>query len=343
MQKVAIIGDGLMGEEIFFYLTNFNFNLTWCCKENRINLKQEKFNNYIDKLKRRELITEEKYNELTKNIKITDNLTELKDAEIIIESITEDLTKKSSLIKDIIKISPSTSLIATNSSSIKTEYLMPEWEKVDNLIGLHFFYPVKLKDFVEVNVQSTCSKKTIDQIISFSNKIKKKPLLLTGDNRFMLNKILLNIQIEALNIKENLKLTYRELDLIIKNNLLGVGIFEQIDIIGIDTLYNSILNYTEDIKDKNSYNSLITKLKEKIDKNNLGKKTGFGFYDWNNKNNEIENSINQNIELEIKERLTSVIIKNFNYYQKKLEIDASFLKDIVSDYLNLNPKISAML
>lgn len=341
MKHIGIIGDGLMGEELFYFLlqellSHDKIKLTWCCKSEKVNLKKDNFKKYLEKIKKRNLFLSNQIEHIQKNVIITDNFKNITDCCLIIEAINENLEKKRCLIKQLKPFLKKNTIIATNSSSIKAELLTDDKKILNKIIGLHFFYPVKLKDYVEVNIHKMNSKITINKVLEFCTKINKKVLLLKGNNRFLLNKILLKVQNHAFNLIEKFAFSYNLLDTILKEDLFYVGIFEQIDLIGIDTLYYSIKNYLHEENDIESYKSLLLTLEKMLNENKLGKKNKIGFYNYNEKEakEDLDKNISEELKIKIKTSILKLIKENLVTYSK---ISENF-KEILLDFINLQDK-----
>lgn len=282
LKNIGVIGEGKMGTDIFYYLNDFDFHLTWVCShlcdKNEL---LKKFNKKMNRLFKSNIIDKEKYNSKLKNTIISDNINELSNCDIIIEAIFENIDKKLELFTNLDKILNDNCICATNSSSIIPSKLFINKYRNNKIIGLHFFYPVKYKNIVELIITRHTHNSTINSIKNFLNKINIHSINLSEGNAFLLNKILLDFQALTYNIYKEEKLSVKDIDEIIKNNIFPIGVFEFFDSIGNDIMLTSIKNYVKNYKNKNFYVPLIKKLEELVDQNKLGIKTNNGFYDYN--------------------------------------------------------------
>ena len=85
-------------------------------------------------------------------------------------------------------------VIASNTSSIPPDKLYAGIVNEENCLGLHFFFPVAMKDIVEVNVARNTSKKTVLFVTDFLKQIGKFNLVLSKKEHFIINRIFLKMQ-----------------------------------------------------------------------------------------------------------------------------------------------------
>ncbi|MCK9422855.1 MAG: 3-hydroxyacyl-CoA dehydrogenase family protein [Bacteroidales bacterium] len=280
IQKTGIIGEGKMGSGIFNYLLDFDLELTWICsKEADIGKIQKQFGKRINRSLEVGIIDENKYRSLQKTI-ISREISDLYQCDLIIEAIPEDIGLKRSLFEQLHPVINPGCIFASNSSSINPSILSTPDLRQDKFIGLHFFYPVALKNIVEFTVTAQTSSTTRSLIHSFLDKIQRFYLTLNERNSFILNKLFLDVQLEAILIVNEGHCSYQQMDEIIKKHMFPFGVFDFMDSVGIDTMLVSIGNYITGYPNKSYYEPLVSKLQELVREGKLGMKTGEGFYKY---------------------------------------------------------------
>lgn len=307
IKNIGVIGEGKMGTDIFYYLNDFDFQLIWIYKEK--NIKDElikKFNKKLNRLLNSNIIDQEKYNFKLNNTIISDDINHLSNCDFIIEAIFEDIDKKRKLFNELDKILKTNCILATNSSSLIPSKLLINKNRIDKIIGLHFFYPIKYKNIVEFITTKHTQENIINLVKDLLTKINISHLLLDEENAFPLNKIFLDFQALAYNIYQEGILTFNEIDELVKENIFPIGVFEFFDSVGNEIMLASIKNYIENYNNKDFYMPLINKLEELVKQNKLGIKTNHGFYDYSN--NEKERKI-QNDNKNINQYKTAIINK----------------------------------
>ncbi|MCM1133701.1 MAG: 3-hydroxyacyl-CoA dehydrogenase family protein [Ruminococcus flavefaciens] len=153
MNKIGIVGYGKMGKEIFhfYYPQCKNTSFVVFCRhgkeQHRADLERE-----LQKMLRRKRITEEIFEFQRENLRFTDNLSDFSDCDMVIESVAEDIDVKKSIFTALEKIVTPGCLLLTNTSSLSIERIFGDISARERCFGLHFFYPLKLTSFVELNL-----------------------------------------------------------------------------------------------------------------------------------------------------------------------------------------------
>ena len=254
-----------MGTDIFNYLLEFGFILKLVCSRSSVpeNI-HSKIKKKLDRQLKNGLISAEKFEEKLGDIEISGDLQTLKNSDLIIECITEDLDLKSKLLVEMDEIANDSCIFASNTSSFIPSLLMKNIKRTDRFCDIHFFYPVKLKDAVEViypDKTDDADKQTVEK---FLYMIEKRPVIQSEAEPFLINRILLEIQATAFNILENSDKTPVKIDEIIKNGISEAGAFELMDKVGIKTVYTAIKGYVRDYDNRELYLPLIECLEKMI-------------------------------------------------------------------------------
>lgn len=279
--NIGIVGCGKMGTNIFQYLCDFPFRLVLIGNSDEVIEKLKKnFQRKMDRSFKHGLIHQDQYDFRISNTVFSCSLSEIKDCNLVIESISEDLELKKALFKNFDKIASKKCILASNTSSIHLSELIPNSNRNLNTIGLHFFYPVSLTNLIEVNTLNTTSPGTLTFIISFLKKINKFHLIFSGSSNFAINKMFLKLQAGCCFLHQQYKLSFEQIDTIIKETLFPLGMFELFDHVGIDTMLISVKNYLKTIDDSPFYQPLIEELEFLYGQGKLGRKSGEGFYQY---------------------------------------------------------------
>jgi len=282
--KVAVIGDGKMGTSIFYHLNGFDFQLAWLCSSEE---EKEKAGSVVSSKNRRlwksGAISEDVYASRNEKTKVTASPADLKDCNLIIEAVTENLETKRTLFKSLDEVVNPSCIFATNSSSILPSRLVPSEKRKSRVAGLHFFYPVVMKNTVELITGLHSSEETAASLHDFLMKINKTPFHQDESQAFVLNRILLDLQAGAFSLIQNGGWFHYEIDELVRTCFFPTGVFEFFDHVGIDIMLASIRNYTENAKNPEFYTPMINLLEAMVDYNHLGIKTGQGFYTYSGK------------------------------------------------------------
>ncbi len=331
ISMVAIIGSGKMGLNLFFYLLDFDFQLILVCETSQ--QKEEVFKSFSKKIKRElknQLITEDAYqNKLTK-VLISDSVDSVKDCDVLIESVTEDKLIKQQLFSKIIPILKKGSVLASNSSSI----LAYELGLGRDIIGMHFFYPVSMINMVELMVSDQTDPAITNKAIQFLQTIKRKYISLAYEDVFLLNRIFLDFQNEAYQLKVLYNLTYEKIDSIVKKHFFPLGVFEFFDSVGLDIMLVSVKNYATFSANPMHYNGLINELNLLVSQGYLGQKNKHGFYSYESSDSSMK-YLDPNIEQQIYLQLKNCFIKTSINFAENGHLDKATINEAIKEYFGI--------
>jgi 3-hydroxybutyryl-CoA dehydrogenase len=279
-EVVGVIGEGKMGTGIFHYLANFDFKLVWLVSPNAdVEKLIKQFNRKINRAFDAGIIGKEAFEKLKQTV-ISGRKESLSECGFIIEAVPEDAPLKRALFSELDGFVNRSCIFASNASSINPSLLIPSTARSDKFIGLHFFYPVALKNIVEFIATGQTSEQTIDRTGRFLKKIERNFIRLKESDGFILNRIFLDVQNEAFRLVQEGRCTYAQMDEIVKTRLFPFGVFDFCDSVGIDTMLASVKNYTSDYPHKMHYAPFTDKLQALCSQGRLGLKTNCGFYDY---------------------------------------------------------------
>jgi len=330
---IGIIGCGKMGKDLFDWLTGFPFAVTWVCRtaERAEQLKET----FIKKQKRAlkyGLKNEDEIRFRSENTLITFVPEDLAQCNLVIESITEDINRKRELYKVLEHVLPEKCVLASNTSSIPPDELFKGLSVEENTLGLHFFFPVAMKSFAEINVTKRTDQQAIDKVEEFLKRTGKYSLVLKGDDYFIINRMFLKMQAGCCRLLESGEMDVPEIDVLIKNNLFPTGVFEFFDYVGNDVMLQSVMNYLVYEEDTDFYLPMKNVLARKVAEGRLGKKTKMGFYDYPLKNAATDTEITRK-KKEVLQQITHWYLDGvFDVLNKNL-CSRKELERIVKEYM----------
>lgn len=208
-------------------------------------------------------------------------------ADLVIETVVEDLDIKMNLFKKIDSIAPKHTVFASNTSSFSIEDIGSLTCRQELFMGLHFFNPVWRMRAVEVIATEHTSKDAVDMICSLVKDIGKVPVKCKENKEtagFLVNSLLFPYLLEAVRFYERGHASLEDIDTAMKlGAALPAGPFELMDIIGIDNMKSISDRWHAKYPNNPKYfpTELINKL---FVENKLGRKSGQGFYTYKPKN-----------------------------------------------------------
>jgi 3-hydroxybutyryl-CoA dehydrogenase len=204
-------------------------------------------------------------------------------ADLVIEAAVEKLDVKRDLFARLDKVAPPHAILTTNSSAIMSSQLADATGRPDRVANMHFFNPALVMRCVEVVRGPDTSNATVDTVIALTEQLGKQPVVLQKEiPGFVANRILGAARDEAIFLLEQGVASVEDIDAACRTALgYPMGPFELMDLTGIDIGHHAKLArhaVTGDPRDLPS--RTVTELVERGD---LGRKTGKGFYTYPDK------------------------------------------------------------
>jgi 3-hydroxybutyryl-CoA dehydrogenase len=208
----------------------------------------------------------------------TDLATAVDGADLVAEAVPEDLDLKTSVLTDAEDVAGEDTVLATNTSSLSVTELASELERPGNLIGLHFFNPVHIMSLVEVIVGERTDESTREFGIEFVEGIDKTPVVVRDVPGFASSRLGVALGVEAIRMVEEGVGSPRDIDNAME---LGynhpMGPLELTDVVGLDVRLDILEYLRTELGERFKPPQL---LKRKVRAGKLGKKSGEGFYVW---------------------------------------------------------------
>ncbi|MBR4411894.1 MAG: 3-hydroxybutyryl-CoA dehydrogenase [Firmicutes bacterium] len=280
-KKLFVIGAGFMGTGIAQNAAMKGLDVTiYDVSETQLEKSRKSLEKEIAKLVSREKITEEEGKETLDRVHYTAKMKACFDADVIIEAASENLEIKKSIIREVDKYANHDAVIASNTSSISITTLASCLDDPSRFVGMHFFSPVPKMPLMEI----VRGLHTSDEVIKIATEVGefmgKSCVLAKDEAGFIVNRMLLPMLNEACFLVERKVGTIEEIDLAMKMGLHHpMGPLELVDMIGIDVelaVMEVIYEETGDSK----YRPAVL-LRRMVDAGFLGRKTGAGFYNYN--------------------------------------------------------------
>jgi 3-hydroxybutyryl-CoA dehydrogenase len=277
---IGVVGSGTMGNGIAQVVARAGYNVVMSDVKDEFLRRGLKA---IDKGLQRDVdkqrLTAEEKQSIADRIKTTTQLEALSEASFVIEAVTENLNIKTELFKTLDRITPPTTILASNTSSISITRLGAATSRPDKVIGMHFMNPVPVMKLVEVIRGLATSDETYERVRGLTEKLGKTALDCNDSPGFVSNRVLLPMINEAIFALHEGVATRESIDGIMKMGMNHpMGPLELADFIGLDVCL-AILNVLYDGLGDPKYRACPL-LKRYVDAGWLGRKTGRGFYEY---------------------------------------------------------------
>ena len=263
-----------MGKQLAQFLAEAGYHVVLCSRtKERLSEAIKKIEKGLSKTK-----DPQATKKILNRIELSTDLANLSGAELIIETIIEDLATKRQLLSDISSLCSENTIIATNTSSLPISELASSFSHPERVIGMHFFNPVAKMQLVEIVYGKDTSRESIEYVMNFSEALGKTPVMVKDSPGFIVNRSLMPFINEAASLLHE-GVSPNDIDKAIKLGLNHpMGPLGLADLIGLDICVSIMNTLYQGFKDARYIPSPV--FNELIKKGYLGKKTGRGFYDY---------------------------------------------------------------
>jgi 3-hydroxybutyryl-CoA dehydrogenase len=209
----------------------------------------------------------------------TTHLGELVDADLVLESVVEDLAVKKDLFAELDSICKPDTILATNTSTLPVVEMAMSTGRPDQVCGIHFFNPAPAMALVEVVRPITASDDTVATAVSFAAACGKEPVEVKDQAGFIVNALLFPYLNNAVRMLEQGVATKEGIDAAMKGGCgFPMGPFALLDLVGLDTSLAILDALYEEFRDPNY--AAVPLLRRLVASGQLGRKTKKGFYDY---------------------------------------------------------------
>jgi len=226
----------------------------------------------------KEKITEQQKEETIRRVTFTSNINDCV-ADLIIEAVVEKKEIKQQLFDTLFLINNDETIFATNTSSISVSELSRDKKYAEHFAGMHFFNPAQLMKLVEIIRAEKTSDKIIETLITLAKQIGKTPVVCNDSPGFIVNRVARPFYIESLRLVEEGVIDLAKIDSLMESTGFKMGPFKLMDLIGNDINYAVSCSVYEQLGDPERLKPSFIQ-KEKVEKGELGKKTGKGYYEY---------------------------------------------------------------
>ena len=281
INNVGVIGAGMMGAEIALCHAMSGYNVFM--KETALELAQkgkDRLGVVLDKaIKKGRFQAEDKALTLSR-LTPTDQYDDLRDVDLAIEAVFEDLKTKREVFSQLDRMCKPACIFTTNTSSIPITLLATSVskERIGRFLGTHFFSPASVMKLVEVIPGLETEEETVTVMMDCCRTIGKAPVRVKDVTGFAVNRILHAMWIEANRLLEEGVASPEDIDTACK---LGLG--HPIGPYALMDLTSNDLNLQVQQILYESYGERFRPrpiLKQKVNANHLGRKTGRGWYEY---------------------------------------------------------------
>ena len=279
MTTICICGSGTMGGGIAQVSAIAGFKtILFDVSDEIIEKAKTKIENDLQTLVEKQKISPNKKESILQLFSFTSNINDCI-ADVIIEAVIEKPEIKISLFNQLAVLNSSESIFASNTSSLSVSAIAKEIKEPGRVAGLHFFNPAPVMKLVEIVKADKTSDTTIARLVELTKDFGKTPVVCKDSPGFIVNRVARPYYIESLRLVEEGLADFDTVDRLLENQGFKMGPFKLMDLIGNDINYAVSCSVYEQLnKPERLKPSDIQK--GKVEKGELGKKSGKGYYEY---------------------------------------------------------------
>jgi len=280
IETICICGAGTMGSGIaeLFAINNFPVIL-FDPSISALETAGKSFERNLQDLAAKGRISYDDRDRIRQRIHITNDLGACKSA-IVIEAIIENEQAKIDLFDQLSRLNSKETIFATNTSSLSVSRLAGNIFNPRRFVGMHFFNPARRMKLVEVVKGDKTADDVIQTIVSLAKELGKVPVICKDSPGFIVNRVARPYYLESLRLLEELNINVEAIDTLLEATGFKLGPFKLMDLIGNDINYSVSDSIYQQLGGPQRLKPSMIQ-KQKLDKGELGRKSGKGYYRYN--------------------------------------------------------------
>jgi len=281
IRRIAVLGAGTMGHGIAQVAAAAGYDVVLRdINETAIAHGRQSIERNLAKGIQLGKIGEDDREQTLAHIQTTTRMDDIAAADLIIEAAPENLELKQNTLRESEGLVSADCIFATNTSSLSIEEIAAAATRPDKVVGMHFFNPVHLMRLVEIVVGRRTSDETTAAVRIVSQQMKKEPIVVRDVPGFASSRLGVTLGLEAMRMVEQGVASARDIDTAME---LGynhpMGPLRLTDLVGLDVRL-SIAEYLHGKLGSEAFRPPEI-LRRLVSEGKLGKKSGEGFYKWN--------------------------------------------------------------
>jgi 3-hydroxybutyryl-CoA dehydrogenase len=287
INSVAIIGAGVMGQGIGQTIAASGMEVTIIEKNNeRLEWAKAQLSETIDREIKRWAMTNSEKKAIFSRIKWDIDITKIQDCDLVIEAVDEDFDLKVRIFKEMDKHAKKDAIFVSNTSTLSLTKISETTSRPDRVIGMHFLNPVPKVPLVEIVKCLHTSNETVKKVKDFANRIGKTPVEVYEYPGFVTTRAIVPLLNEAMYILLEGVATAKDIDTAMRLGYnFQYGPLEMADMMGLDEVLAWMETLWKTLGEPRYRACPI--LRKLVRERKLGRKTGEGFYKYDQHGNKI--------------------------------------------------------
>ena len=205
------------------------------------------------------------------------------DVDIVVEAVPEVMGVKRRVFQELEGVCPEAAIFASNTSALSISEMGAATQKPHKIIGMHFFNPAHVMKLVEIIPGLDTSQETVDDVVMFTEGLRKLPVVVQECPGFLVNRLLMPYLNEATMCLEEGAAAARDIDATMVRWGWPMGPFTLMDMLGLDVCAH-VGDYLAEEYGGRMETAWLTPRLVKLGR--LGEKSGAGFYGYGDQSEE---------------------------------------------------------
>lgn len=205
------------------------------------------------------------------------------DVDFVIEAVPEQMAIKRGVLGELAKVLPESAIVASNTSALSISEMGAALGRPSKMIGMHFFNPASVMKLVEVIPGLDTSQETVDDVVAFTESLRKLPVVVKECPGFLVNRLLMPYLNEAVLALEAGAASATEIDQRMQAWGWPMGPFLLMDMLGLDVCAH-VGQYLESEYGERMKGARLFPLL--LQAGRLGEKSGAGFFGYGDETDE---------------------------------------------------------
>ncbi|MFA5527345.1 MAG: 3-hydroxyacyl-CoA dehydrogenase NAD-binding domain-containing protein [Peptostreptococcales bacterium] len=280
MEKVMVVGAGTMGFGIAQTFLQSGYQvILYDIDTPKVDKGISNIESNIQKMLQKGDISADQYEEIRARLKGTIELADAKDVDLVVETVIENSDIKKDIFKKLDRICQPDTILATNTSSIVISSIAAATKRPENVIGMHFFNPPPMMPLIEIVIGMKTSEKTLATMKAIVQSLGKESVTVKDSPGFVFNRIMIPMINEATYLLSESVASAEDIDKTLKLAATHqIGPLALGDFIGLDVCLHVMEVLHKEIGEDKYRPSPL--LKRMVAANQLGRKTGEGFFKY---------------------------------------------------------------
>ena len=280
IKNIAVVGAGTMGSGIALAAALKSFPVILCdINEATLDAARKSIDKNLQFLVDKQKLTAQEKESIFASISFTNNINDCV-ADMVLEAIIEKLEVKVNLFQQLAAINNEHCILASNTSSLSISVIQKDIPKPQRVAGMHFFNPAHIMKLVEVVKGDFTTDEYVQPLTELCRQIDKVPVLCKDAPGFIVNRVARHFYLEAMHLALENNAPIEDIDAAMEAAGFKMGPFKLMDLIGMDINLAVSTSLYEAFDNEPRFKPSPLQI-DKVNRGELGRKTGKGFYEYN--------------------------------------------------------------